>query len=107
MADCLILHSSQGAQGADGRELYWYKSSPLAVSDCNIEGDSSQFISIPTYEYQNLLVASGGDISISTALTFVTPEEISAVFGTCFALVFFLGAVGYKIKVAKRVIKQS
>lgn len=65
----------------------------------------NQQVIMTASEYVNLRVAAGDLSTIDSALEFITVEEISAVFGTCFAMMVFLGFIGYKIKVAKRLIK--
>ena len=77
----------------------------LDASGCLAVTDG--FVVMTPSEYVQQKADADALTDIASVTAFVDPVEVSAVYGTSFALIFFLSAIAYKIKVAKRVIKLS
>lgn len=65
----------------------------------------NSFVVMTPMEYIQQKTDATALADLSNVTAFVDPVEVSAVYGTSFALMLFLTAIAYKIKVAKRVIK--
>lgn len=75
------------------------------VENCISVGNSFVVMTPTEYIQQKSDAEALSDLSNVSA--FVDPVEVSAVYGTSFALIIFLSAIAYKVKVAKRVIKMA
>lgn len=106
MAYCLAF--SQVTDGTPNDGIFWevFRQVTTPVEDC-AKTDISERVILTGMEYQELLVRAGEVATLDQAVSALDPSEISAVFGTTFAMMVFLGFVGYKIALAKRVIKNA
>jgi hypothetical protein len=102
MADCFGF--SNDFTNSDGKPYKVYYGDFIPLEEC---GDSpTDTVVMSPIEYVELKAQAGQLTTYEGLLDFIDPLEVSATFGTCFALMVFLGFVGYKVKVAKSIINQ-
>lgn len=99
---CQVLEYSTA--GENGVTQFVYSQSPSTTEDCG-KSNASERVILDGYQYQELAVKAGQLATIDQAAAAIDPAEVSAVFGAAFALVMFLSAVAYKVRVGKNLIK--
>ena len=106
MAYCLAF--SQVTDGTPDDGIFWevFRQITTTTEECG-KADINERVILTGLEYQELQIKAGEVATLDQAVSALDPVEISAVFGTSFSLIVFLGFVGYKIAVAKRVIKNA
>jgi len=102
MAFC--FKHSHDVIGTGGQPYKVYFGDFYSVETCTSANE--QFIVLTPQEFA--VLTTKAEILDSPVITgLIDPVEVSATFGTAFALIFFLSAIAYKIKVGKRTIKMA
>jgi hypothetical protein len=102
MATCLKFSNDSTVESGQTYKVYF--GDFYAVETCTSAND--EFIVLTPQEFA--VLTTKAEILDSPVITgLIDPVEVSATFGTAFALIFFLSAIAYKIKVGKRVIKMA
>jgi len=88
----------------NGDTVFVYKTARTPIEEC-ATSNVDESIVLNAVEYTELrLLAYQTDV-FDQAVNAISPTEVAAVYGTSFALIFALGAVAYKVKVGKNLIK--
>jgi hypothetical protein len=101
MGQC--LKHSNNSTGTGGQEYVVYYADYIVLEDCPNNEQHQIILSVP--EHTNLLMQANLVSTIDDGFGLIDPVEISAVYGTSFAMIFALSAIAYKIKVGKNLVK--
>jgi|LUMD01.1.fsa_nt_gb hypothetical protein len=99
---CLIYDYS--STDTDGNSLLVHRVVSTPNEECG-RSNVSESILLNSVEYTELQTLAYQTNVLDQAIEVISPADVAAVYGTSFALIFSLGAVAYKVKVGKNLIK--
>jgi hypothetical protein len=101
MQCAIYQYSSQDEQG---NTLLVYRQTTTSDSDCG-KTDVNEEALLTSVEHTELRTIAFQTNAFEQAVNAISPEEVAAVYGVSFGLIFLLGALAYKVRVGKNLIK--
>jgi hypothetical protein len=106
MPRCLLFSNVFVDNSVDPVETYeLYYQDDLGIENCGSVAGAS--VHMTNTEYVQLESDASAIANLDNVALFIQPAEVATSFGVAFALMFALAAIGYNIKVAKRMVKMS
>lgn len=99
---CLIYDYT--STDTDGNTLLVHRVASTPNEDCG-KSNVAESILLNSVEYTELQTLAYQTNVLDQAIEVISPTDVAAVYGTSFALIFSLGAVAYKVKVGRNLIK--